>query len=92
MSGFYEKIEGNEINDMEIMQVLIAVGQAVEQIKNKDHEIRQIADKLNAKTDSLTSKFKLNIPIIPLLLSFEQEIDMSETLKNFWKKWSQCLI
>ena len=92
MSGFYEKIEGNEINDMEIMQVLLAVGQAVEQIKNKDKAIRQIADKLNAKTDSLTSKFKLNIPIIPLLLSFEQEIDVSETLKKFWKKWGQCLI
>jgi hypothetical protein len=88
----YEKIEQNEINDMEIMQVLIAVGQAVEQIKNKDNEIRQIADNLNAKTDSLTSKFKLNIPIIPLLLSFEQEIDVSETLHKFWRKWKDCVI
>lgn len=88
----YEKIEDKEINDLEIMQVLIAVGQAIEQIKNKDNEIRQIADKLNAKTDSLASKFKLNIPIIPLLLSFEQEIDVSGTLKKFWEKWGQCLI
>jgi len=88
----YEKIEQNEINDMEIMQVLLAVGEAVEQIKNKDKEIRQIADKLNAKTDSLASKFKLNIPIIPLLLSFEQEINVSETLHKFWRKWKDCVI
>ncbi|UCE05212.1 MAG: hypothetical protein JSW07_16555 [bacterium] len=88
----YEKIEENQINDKEIMQVLIAVGEAVEQIKTKDNEIRQIADKLNPKTDSLTSKFKLNIPIIPLLLSFEQEINVSEPLSRFWEKWSRCLI
>ena len=88
----YQKIEENQINDMEIMQVMIAVGEAVEQLKNKDKAIRQIADKLNPKTDSLTSKFKLNIPIIPLLFSFEQEIDVSGTLHKFWEKWSQCLI
>lgn len=88
----YAKIEQNEINDVEIMQVLIAVGDAIEQIKNKDDEIRQIADKLNAKTDSLTSKFKLNIPIIPLLLSFELDFNVGETLNKFWNKWGQCLI
>ena len=92
MSGFYEKIEQNEINDMEIMQVLLALNQAVEQIKSKDKAIRQVADKLNAKTDSLTSKFKLNIPIIPLLFSFEQGIDVSETLHRFWEKWKNCVI
>ena len=72
MSGFYEKIEQNEINDMEIMQVLLAVNQVVEQIKNKDNEISQITDKLDTKTDSLTSKFKLNIPIIPFFLALSK--------------------
>ena len=93
----YEKIEESKIPETEIYEVLLAVRQGIEQIKAKKIEgndadqIKRIDAAMN-ETKELSSKFKLTIPIIPLFFNFEQEIDVSGTLKNFWKKWSQCLM
>ncbi|TKJ41682.1 hypothetical protein CEE37_03700 [candidate division LCP-89 bacterium B3_LCP] len=92
----YQKIDDKEITQMETFQVLADVAQGIEQleekmIKGEDIDrIKQIYDAVN-KTDDVTSKFKLTIPIIPLLLSFEQELDISSSLNKFWKKMQNCL-
>ncbi|HEX9975271.1 MAG TPA: hypothetical protein VGD14_24675, partial [bacterium] len=80
-----------------IYEVLLGIKQGIElinakKIKGNDvDKIKRIDNKIN-ETSDLKSKFKLTIPIIPLFFRFEQEIDVSESLRKFWEKWKDCVI
>ena len=93
----FEKIKENKIPEMEIYEVLLGIKQGIElinakKIKGNDvDKIKRIDNKIN-ETSDLKSKFKLTIPIIPLFFRFEQEIDVSESLRKFWEKWKDCVI
>jgi hypothetical protein len=65
------------------MEILIEIEDVLKQMK--DNDIKQIVEWMNA-ADSLTSKFKLIIPIIPTILKIEQGLSVNKPLKN-WRNF-----
>jgi hypothetical protein len=78
-------MDENKISDMEKMEAIVEINKSITNIK--DIQLKKLAEKLDTESDSINTKLKLMIPIIPGILQIEQNI----SLNKLWKKWSKLL-
>lgn len=88
-----QRIDQQKIPDTEqnqLIDILLAMSGNIEKMQNE--HLTKIWDKLTEKSDSMKSKFKLTIPIIPLFLRFEHELGIDGSLRKLWNKWRRVVL
>ncbi len=86
-----EKIDQQQIDEMKMMELLVEINKAVQE--SKSTEVVPIARQLQpASGTDLVTKFKLNLPLIPFLMSVEQEMDVSASLAKLARWWRERVV
>ena len=102
VQSILDGIEANRVPESELQETLIAVLQALSEIKRNeagyyDSRLVSEAAKLSEVVDDpkldVNHKLKVSIPIIPLILKYETEVGLKSelNLKNAWQRLkSKC--
>ena len=90
-----DAVEANRVSESESRETLSAVQQTLSEIQEKADKIdpkvvseaASISKVLEDPKLSVTQKLKYSVPIIPLILSFEGEVELKSemNLKSAWK-------
>ena len=86
------KIEKNEISDKDISEALVAVKHVLKVLSTQGKSLpnqKAIDDYIDKPNIDAKHKIKITLPIIPLLLSYEGEINLegAVNLENLWNRW-----
>ena len=88
VDSILQKLDTLQVSHTEFTKILSEIKNALPQFHDKD--INTVYTKIE-KTDKLDSKLKLTIPIIPILLSLEQEYNISRPLRKLSEFFNRIL-
>lgn len=86
-----DAVEKNQLNEAEMAEAISAVQQALAEIKQRGAALPQHAEleeTISAPHLDLKHKLKFSIPIVPLLLEYEGEVELSSgvNLESVWNR------
>jgi tRNA U34 5-carboxymethylaminomethyl modifying enzyme MnmG/GidA len=88
-----DALEANHISEVELESLLKSVRQALTSAERKGLSIsiaqKEIAQVIDDPSVGIKHKVKVSIPIIPLFLDYEAELELGTefNLKLLWEKW-----
>jgi predicted DNA binding protein len=101
VQAIVENADQNQLTDVEMEEILKAVRQGYKELQEKalpiftsDTELQEsenLSQAWKSPDISTGGKFKLSVPIIPKLLTYETELSISvkESLKKLWARFSR---
>jgi hypothetical protein len=92
-----DAIEAGRIPESDLQETLLAMQQALAEIQQRDivfsdpaltTEVEQLAEVVDAPRLEVKHKLKVTVPIIPLLLSYEGEVELKSglNLEAAWRR------
>lgn len=86
-----DAVEQNQLNEAEMAEAISAVQQTLAEIKQRGaalHEHVELEETISAPHLDIKHKLKFSIPIVPLLLEYEGEVEMGRglNLESVWNR------